>query len=794
MDEKKNKHVSFNKMNTIKENEESNISQYKKKENRKENRKENKKINDMSFSVIMEKGQSDILGTTPPDNILSVYEKIYPKQMTKWMDSDVATQCNKCSQIFNFFVRKHHCRVCGYVYCGTCCKYSIKIPEELIKIPNEDFSLMKKLTEYIVKKSDESLVCDECYIKVKKLSDISILIKIFSYLNVESLLNILKVSQECKNMVLYDRYDNSIFQMNNWESAVIYQLSKFREIQYICQNDNCNYLNCQNNSSCNSNYAYSKNHYNQWQVRVMWDSRNSLIQHNCWMICFIKASIQYFYATKNKCIFNEIKRLLEDKHKKYDCINLMCSRKCKLKIDILDYIDIFKFLLIHENKKNIFFLDENIRIFMLYLAEYINMSNELERTLTSCIPIICNLLSDLMNKTLEHDVDIEKDYTKFVYEFMENFTTDTLLIHFQNEIHYLDSLQKKTYGQICLLPIIRKYIQQNLEEDIRNNIYIARQSFIKLEQTRDKNTLILPIVYPFDPSYNIVEIIGQTEKKTATRPLILSVVISKGAERKKVNIMLKKDNDLRQEQIVTCVIYLMQHKLFQQSEKKRIIYFEPVPTYRIYLISFGLGIIEFVPNSVTLGDLELPLQSYVMQENVNEYINDVTTRFSNSLAISSCLAYILGVGDRHKDNMMVTSRGQFFHIDFGYIMSNPTTNIFPVPNIKLTQEMIDFLGGKSGKHYKKFCEFFTNIYDIMRLYKNIVIHHYDAELMNSDDQVKWDQAKNMVETRFMEGISLKNIEITLIHEINKATSSYGGALTDTFHDLGKMANKYLFWK
>ena len=149
----------------------------------------------------------------------------------------------------------------------------------------------------------------------------------------------------------------------------------------------------------------------------------------------------------------------------------------------------------------------------------------------------------------------------------------------------------------------------------------------------------------------------------------------------------------------------------------------------------------------------------------------VLETFVKSCAGYCVATYLLGVGDRHLDNLMLRENGPIsapnthphppnpnpnsaqpqphldpnrtsghyagalFHIDFGYLFGRDPKP-FPPP-MKITREIVEAMGGADSPHYVKFrllcCEAFNILRARSSLILNLLILMVDAQIFGEPD-------------------------------------------------------------
>lgn len=187
-------------------------------------------------------------------------------------------------------------------------------------------------------------------------------------------------------------------------------------------------------------------------------------------------------------------------------------------------------------------------------------------------------------------------------------------------------------------------------------------------------------------------------------------------------MIFKKGDDLRQDQFILQMISLMDRLLKRENLDLRMTPYKVLPT------SSEDGLVEFVPS--------LPLSLVISEHRtVHRYLAqfpsntdatgpfglkaDVLETFIRSCAGYCVMTYILGVGDRHLDNLMITPDGRLFHIDFGYILGNDPKP-FPPP-MKVCREMVEAMGGQDSSYYVQFKTYSCEAYNILRKSAELIL-------------------------------------------------------------------------
>lgn len=255
-------------------------------------------------------------------------------------------------------------------------------------------------------------------------------------------------------------------------------------------------------------------------------------------------------------------------------------------------------------------------------------------------------------------------------------------------------------------------------------------------------------------------------------------------------VIVKTGDDLRQDQLVIMLIQLMDGLL------KRAALNLCLTPYSIIAMSQTSGLVEFVDGSLPISQILSNHNGSILQyfqtvapQNGGKYDvrPDVLSTYVRSCAGYCVITYLLAVGDRHLDNIMLCSSGHFFHIDFGFIFGRDPKPLPPA--FRLTREMVEGMGGLESSEYRQFCSLSCQAFNSLRksagLILNLLHLMSDAgiEDLSNNPSADAEGVIAKVEERFRLELNDEQAERYFIGLINDCLTALAPRVMDVLHSL-----------
>ncbi|KAL5598929.1 hypothetical protein BROUX41_003752 [Berkeleyomyces rouxiae] len=339
--------------------------------------------------------------------------------------------------------------------------------------------------------------------------------------------------------------------------------------------------------------------------------------------------------------------------------------------------------------------------------------------------------------------------------------------------------------QAELITILSKI---STEVKLSNETIARKIERVKVFLADPKNELLEikpPLPLPLDPSILITGVIPEdiTVFKSSLCPIKITFATVNGPN---YSIIFKTGDDLRQDQLVIQIITLMDQLLQKENVDLKL------SPYKILATSASAGASQFVASSTFQSIASRyranPALAYLREHQPDPTTplrvrNDTLETYIRSCAGYCVITYILGVGDRHLDNLLLAPDGHFFHADFGFILGRDPKPFAPV--MKLSKEMVDCMGGMSSENYKQFKQYCFLAYTALRKQSSLILNLFslmvDANI--PDIRLEPDKAVLKVRERFHLDLSEEEAIRTMDRIIEGSLGSLAPVVIDKLHEL-----------
>ena len=271
-------------------------------------------------------------------------------------------------------------------------------------------------------------------------------------------------------------------------------------------------------------------------------------------------------------------------------------------------------------------------------------------------------------------------------------------------------------------------------QTVKNAKDSTRTNVLQQELAVIAASFITTVRLPISPSYEVKGIdaraSGYFTSNSAPLRLIFKNVDPFGED---VHAMFKIGDDMRQDRLIMQLVAIMNKIWLREGIDLKMI------TYKCVATDVDMGMVEIVKGSVTLRQIhtELGLAGSFKDEPIARWIQKYNTgdesyhqaveNFTASCAGYCVATYVLGIGDRHNDNIMIKRSGHLFHIDFAKILGN--AQMFGsfrrdrAPFV-LTSDMAFVINGgyEPSSRFQDFVDLCCKAFNVIRRHSNLLLN------------------------------------------------------------------------
>lgn len=291
------------------------------------------------------------------------------------------------------------------------------------------------------------------------------------------------------------------------------------------------------------------------------------------------------------------------------------------------------------------------------------------------------------------------------------------------------------------------------------------------------------VIDPLHPDHQITHVEKIEPGESHSRPFFISYK-SSFDPLQTFQIMYKRE-DTRKDACIVKIIRLLAETLVEIRDPF------PLVTYAVMPISPRAGFVEIVEEARTIFSIskEGSINNFFQKHAPAKIMGDIREVYTLSLAFWTIITYIFGVGDRHLDNIMISTSGVLFHIDYGFIFGADPKPY--APRVRLNSYMIEGIGGDS--EYEDFKERCCKIFMIIRQH-DMEIYTFLLELVMADPKISdlessEEGVREHLSNVFFIGESDQDVKKNLYSLIDASRDSYGASFGEYIHGAAKTTSK-----